>query len=183
MVSGLFLAVACLDGQALNELLLPQSRHIVGAVVDTEGKPVAGARIDHSNDRFQIHQTDANGGFVLDTQAPSIVIRKAGFRSELVRTQDATELRVTLRKLTGNQAFPACAKTGRYVGIEGWGTSFRFPMVPSVQGEQARPGCRLRRPKLLHRHGFGPERDQAWQRADVELRNANRSGRVAICHI
>jgi hypothetical protein len=53
MVSGLLLAVACLDGQGIRNLLLPQSRHIVGMVVDPEGKPVVEAQIYHSNDHRQ----------------------------------------------------------------------------------------------------------------------------------
>jgi hypothetical protein len=97
MVSGLFLAVASLHGQGIRDLLLPQSRHIVGTVVDPEGKPIPGARLDHSDYRLS-HQTDANGRFELDTQAPGIVIRKSGFQSQLVRTQDATEVQVSSQR-------------------------------------------------------------------------------------
>ena len=115
-------------------------------VVDSEGKPVAEARIEHSNDRRQANQTDANGRFELDTRAPIIVIRKAGFPGELVRTQDETELRVTLRKPTGNQTFPACSNNGQYEGIEGWAASFRFAMVSGInaskQGQDIDYGAR-----------------------------------------
>jgi hypothetical protein len=165
MVSGLLLAVAFLDGQGIRDLLLPQSRHIVGVVVDPEGKSIPEAPIDHTNDRRQLHQTDANGRFELDTQAPAIVIRKAGFQSELVRTQDATEIRVTLRKLTGARSFPACAATGQFEGIDGWGASFQFSKVPGVkasnQGQDIDYGARSyyvdtsQGPKGI-RHGSGP---------------------------
>jgi hypothetical protein len=77
MVSGLLLTVACLNAQGLRDLLLPENRHIVGTVVDPEGKPIPGAPLEHA-DYQQTHQTDSNGRFELDTQAPVIVIRKAG---------------------------------------------------------------------------------------------------------
>jgi hypothetical protein len=145
-VSGLFLAVAWINGQPISDLLLPQSHHIVGMVVDAEGKPVAEAQIEHSNDRRQAHQTDANGRFELDTKAPSIVIRKARFRSELVRTQDATEIRITLQKRTGNQLFPSCSRTVQYEGVNGWEPSFQFPKVAgitaSIQGNDSDYGAR-----------------------------------------
>jgi hypothetical protein len=164
IVSGLLLTVACLDGQGIRDLLLPQSRHIVGKVVDSDGRAIAEAQIDHSNDRRHAHQADANGRFELTTQAPAIVVRKAGFQSELVRTQDATEIQVTLRKLTGTRAFPSCSGTGQYEGINGWGASFQFLKVPGVtaseQGQDIDYGARSylidtsQGPKGI-RHGSG----------------------------
>jgi hypothetical protein len=165
IVSGMLLAMACLDAQGLRDLLLPQDRHIVGTVVDPEGKPIPEARLDHTNDRRQLHQTDANGRFDLDTQAPVIVIRKAGFQSELVLTQDATEIRVTLRKLTPTRPFPACSGTGPYEGINGSGASFQFSKLPGVtaskQGQDVDYGARSyyvdtdQGPKGIM-HGSGP---------------------------
>jgi hypothetical protein len=141
MVAGLVLAVACLNGQGMDLRLPGGYRHIVGTVVDPAGNPIPEARLDHTNDRRHVHQTDANGRFELDTQASGIVIRKAGFQSELVRTQDATEIRVTLRKLTGSRPFPSCSGTGQYEGIDGWDASFQFSTVPGVtagkQGQDA----------------------------------------------
>jgi hypothetical protein len=128
MLSALILTVSCLQGQPLGSLLLPEAHHIVGTVIDSEGKPVAEARIDHSNDHLKAHQTDPSGRFELDTRAPAIVIRKTGFRSELVRTPDAGGVRVTLRKLTDTKPFPSCSKTGAYVGIRGWEIHFSFKM-------------------------------------------------------
>lgn len=166
MVSGLLLAVACLDGQRLKDFRLPgDRRHVVGTVVDPDGKPVPEAHIDYSNDSRQLHQTDTNGGFELDTQAPAIVIRKAGFQSEWLRMQDATELRVILRKLTGTRTFPSCPVTGQFEGINGWGASFQFLKVPGVtagkQGRDADYGARSyyinasQGPKAIM-HGSGP---------------------------
>jgi hypothetical protein len=166
IASGLLLAVVCLEGQGRMDLRLPQDpRHIVGLVVDPEEKPVPEARLDHTNDNRQLHQTDTNGRFELNTQAPAIVIRKAGFQSELVQMQDATEVRVALRKLTGTRPFPSCSKTGPYEGISGWDASFQFSTVPGVtagkQGQDADYGMRRyyvdtnQGPKGIM-HGSGP---------------------------
>src|ERR1700730_4528131 len=106
IVIAVLLMVACMQAQTLQDLLLPQARHIAGVVVDPEGKPVVEARVDHSNDRRQANQPPPAGRFELDTRAPILVVRKAGFRSELVRTQDGTEVRVTLQKLS--EVFPTC---------------------------------------------------------------------------
>jgi hypothetical protein len=123
IAQGIILAVACSLGQPIQSLLLPQARHIVGTVVDAQGAKVAEARIEHSNDHRQEHLTNAAGRFELETRAPIVVIRKAGFRSELVRTKDATEVQVTLRKLSDSRPFPICSQAGPYEGIEGWGAS------------------------------------------------------------
>ena len=122
--------------QAFRDLLLPESQHLAGVVVDQEGNPVANAQIDHSNDRLKLHETDSQGRFTLDTKAPIVVVRKAGFRSELVRTQAPTELRITLQKLDGSRTFPICPSTGRFERIEGWGSSFQFPRVSGVKASQ-----------------------------------------------
>ena len=69
-------------------------------VVDQEGKPVVEARIDHTADGFRSHTTDAEGKFAVDPKAPLIAIRKAGYRSEIVRTQETlSDLRIILQKL------------------------------------------------------------------------------------
>ena len=67
IVAGVILSVACIQAQAFRELLLPQARHIVGVVVDPEGRPIAEANIDHSNDRRKAHQSDSDGKFELYT--------------------------------------------------------------------------------------------------------------------
>ena len=127
--------------RVLDDLLLPQPRHITGVVVASDGKPVAEARIDHSNYNGQSHQTDSNGRFELDTRAPILVVRKAGFRGEVLRTQDATEVRVVLQRLSPDLRFPPCSKTEEYVGIVGRGVSFRFRKIQgitaSTQGHDA----------------------------------------------
>jgi hypothetical protein len=130
IVAGVVLAVVGLRAQPYQEFLLPLSRHITGTVVDVNGKPVFEAQIGHTNDRRHTYQTDSEGRFELDTRAPILVVRKAGFGSELVRTQDATEVRVTLG--TENRVFPTCSGSGPFEGIDGWGASFQFPRTAGV---------------------------------------------------
>ena len=128
IVLQLILTVGCVRAQAS---LLPQARHIEGVVVDQEGKLVVEASIGHPNDFWQANQTDAAGRFEVDTRAPALVVRKAGFRSELVWTQDGAEVRVTLQRLS--EAFPICSNTGKYEGIVGWDASFQFPKTSGVK--------------------------------------------------
>ena len=139
LVIGVILTVVYLHAQPLQDLLLPQPRHITGVVIDAEAKPIANAHIDHTDDRRQAHQTDSEGRFELDTRAPVVIIRKSGFRSELVRTRDATKARITLEKLNENRLFPTCSNNEQYDGIDGWGASFQFPRVSGIiAGRQGR---------------------------------------------
>jgi hypothetical protein len=132
-------AAAPSQAQTFKELLLPQARHIAGVVVDPEGRPVADARIDHSNSSGQ-GLTDSEGRFELDTKAPFLVIRKVGFQSERVSTQkNGLGVRVVLRKLNQDRTLPSCSDAGKYVGIKGWASSLRFPRVSGVKvGPQGR---------------------------------------------
>lgn len=132
ILTGILGAVAVLHSQPVDRLLLPQARHIVGLVLDSEGRPIREAYVDHSGDRPWSRQTDSEGRFILDTRAPAFVIRKSGFHSELVRTRDAAELRITLRKLD-SKLFPTCPTAEGYVGIEGWESVFRFLPLRGVE--------------------------------------------------
>ena len=138
IVIGTILTAACAFAQPRQTLLLPEARHIIGVVVDERGMPVPEARIDHTNDRPYAHKTGADGKFDLDTVAPMIVIRKAGFRSQLILTQAESEIRVVLRKIEARQVFPVCSNAERYDAIEGWGASFRFPRIDGIKKAQGR---------------------------------------------
>src|SRR5437879_673780 len=80
IVAAILIATACLKAQKYSDLLLPKPLHIVGLVVDQEGKPIAEASIDHSGDHRRAYLTDTGGRFELDTRVPIVVIRKAGYR-------------------------------------------------------------------------------------------------------
>jgi hypothetical protein len=159
------LVAFCALAQTRRELLLPEPRYITGVVVDSGGAPVAEVSIDHTNDRQRAHQTSSTGQFALDTRAPALVFRKAGFRSEWVRTKDASQITVTMQKLTGRHELPICLSTGQYERIDGWGASFQFPLIPGVkasaQGQDIDYGVRnyyvhtKPGPKIVN-HGSGP---------------------------
>jgi hypothetical protein len=193
---GLIFAAVCTRAQPLQDLLLPQVQHIVGVIVDSDGTPVVGAAIDHSGDRLDAHQTDSSGRFEFNTRAPLLIIRKTGFRSELVHTQDATNIRVTLQKSTENRAFPTCSNTGLYDGIEGWEASFQFPRKPAVrasrQGKDIDYGSRTyyvktkNGPKgIMHGSGrlwtFGtPSDPDVWASVKYEEVTYDAGGRIVI---
>ena len=186
IVAGIVWAVALMQAQAYRDFLLPESRHIAGIVVDREGKPIANAHIDHTNDR-RGHRTDAAGRFELDTRAPILVIRKSGYRSELVHTRDAIEKKITLQQYGEKRAFPTCLKTLKtksYVGIEGWGGGFQFLRMSGVkvsrQGQDIDYGARdyyldtKSRPKrIMHGSGFNwslglPSSQNVWRSVKYE---------------
>jgi hypothetical protein len=132
IIIAIIAVMACTWAQPFQNLLLPEARHITGVVVDPDGKPVLEASIDHSNDYLHSYLTDADGRFELDTRAPVLVVRKAGFRSELVRTKEAT-VRVTLQRLSETRPFPMCSDTGKYCGSGNWGASFQFPKTSGIK--------------------------------------------------
>jgi hypothetical protein len=161
---GFALVAACTQGQPVRSLLLPEARHITGVVLDQDGKPVDGARIDHTADGFRAHATDADGKFAVDTKAPLIVIRKAGYRSEIVRTKEAvSDVQIILQKL--DAIFLLCTNSAQREGLQGWGAMFRFVKVPGViasnQGQDIDYGSIVyyvntkQGPKGIN-HGSGP---------------------------
>ena len=91
---------------------------ISGVVVDTEGKPIEGARIDHygplvavSPTRFNVKpgpaevRSAADGHFDVSTTKQAIVIRKPGFESQRILIKSDAEIRVVLKPIG---PAPAC---------------------------------------------------------------------------
>ena len=68
---------------------------VSGVVVDASGKPIAGVRIEHTGDHVA-HVTDSSGRFELQTVASAVVIRKVGFQSHFLRTEDGQNVRIVL---------------------------------------------------------------------------------------
>lgn len=146
IAGGILLINSCLLAQGFTDHLLPHPLHIAATVLDEEGNPVEAARVDHTDLPGRALETNSSGRFALDTRAPLIVIRKPGFRSEPVHTQDAGELTLTLHKAGGDRPFPTCLKGRPYEGIEGWSAAFQFPMISGVkaspQGQDIDYGAR-----------------------------------------
>lgn len=118
-------------GQADPTSLLSQPRHIEGLIIGRNGNPLMHAWIDDTGEGRHVHETDSQGRFAFDTRAPKLVARKAGFRSELLRTEDAKGVRVTLRALD-TPAFRGCSNK-QQLSLKGWGASFRFPKILAVK--------------------------------------------------
>ena len=135
LVAAALLLLTSARAQTLLDLRLSQARHIVGTVLDEQGKPVAEASIGHSDDRRHEFTTDSEGRFELSTRAPALVVRKAGYGSELIRTEHESNVRITLRRPAQKRTLPACRYTDLLVGIEGWGARLRLPRVPGVEAD------------------------------------------------
>ncbi len=129
------------------EILLPKAQAVAGIVVDADGKPVAGAHIDHSDVREQESLfTDDQGVFRVRTRAPAVVIRKLGFDGALIRTGPVGPLRVVLHAATGS--IPACHD--KCVGLDSPKSMFCFPAVAGVDVHgQGRMGESMSRAFLI----------------------------------
>jgi len=145
-VAAVLLTAVLLCAQAYRDLLLPQTRTFSGTVSDADGKPIIGARIEHSDNHLETVQTDATGKFNLHTRAPAVVIRKAGYRSQWLLTTDISEVPIKLRPGDSNAQIRVCPRAEPCESITGWGAEFCFPRVPGVtaspQGQDIDYGIR-----------------------------------------
>jgi hypothetical protein len=113
----------------------------------------------------------------------------------MVWTQEASEIRVTLQKLTGAQQLPTCSGTGGYYGIDGWGTSFYFPRTSGIndggQGQDIDYAARSYYVETGHgrkwiRHGggpmwgFGPSNQDVWRSVKYQETTYNVGGLTII---
>lgn len=85
--------------------------NVSGVVTDQSGKPIEGARIDHTGvavinapalsnaDSADVQKTDAAGRFKIKTQAPAIVIRKPGYESQRLFIKANATVHVVLRSI------------------------------------------------------------------------------------
>jgi len=85
-----------------------QWHKISGVVVDLEGKPIQGARIDHGGGSDYGASTPPDGRFTLRTTAPAVVVRKPGYYGyRLLTSGDATVRVVLQRANSGPNCKPA----------------------------------------------------------------------------
>jgi hypothetical protein len=128
------LAMAHLSAQPAQDLLLPESRHIFGIVVDSSGSPIPDAAVVYTGGPRV--DTNAEGRFELDTRAPQFIIVKPGYRGALVRTETTDAPRITLQRLKETMVFPTCPTTAGRVGLK-WGNA-RL-LFPKIRGMIAGP--------------------------------------------
>ena len=74
----------------------PTPRTISGVTVDSSGKPILQAWIDHTGKFRMTYFTDEKGRFEISTTAPAVVIRKAGFQSVRIPAENASNLSIVL---------------------------------------------------------------------------------------
>jgi hypothetical protein len=113
-------------------LLLPQPQHAEGQVVGEDGNPIAKVRLFHINISDDLI-TEANGRFSFDTLAPAFVAQRPGFQSVLVRTSDAHNIKIRLRKISGSASFPVCSDAKNSDRAPGWSGVFQIPKTPGAQ--------------------------------------------------
>jgi hypothetical protein len=112
-------------------LLLPFEQHVSGIVIDSSARPIAGASVQHAGEPNVEIVTDSSGHFELTTRVPAFVIRKVGFESAFVRTENAQSIRITLRQSQG--ALPKCLSKVPCSSVEGWACIFCFPHISGVK--------------------------------------------------
>ena len=122
-----------LFGQGLTSreaaLLLPDTQQASGIVSDSSGRPISGAVIQHLGRSNSDGTTDSSGHFEFSTRVPAFVIRKVGYESVLVRTENAHAIQITLKQ--SEAAIPACSSKS-VCTTAGWGTVFCFANIRGV---------------------------------------------------
>jgi hypothetical protein len=113
-------------------LLLTQPQHVTGQVVGEDGNPAAKVRLYHINVRGDL-VTGADGRFAFDTSAPTFVVQRPGFKSVFMRTSDASNLRILLRKIPRSARFPTCADANLSDREPGWRGVFQIPQTPDAK--------------------------------------------------
>jgi hypothetical protein len=111
--------------------LLPGALFVTGLVVDPDGRPLSGVRVDHHENRRKTVVTDSDGRFQLQTKAPALVLRKVGYRSHFIRTLAAKQARIVLEPFPGTPRF--CSVESPCESIVGWQAKFCFPKVEGVE--------------------------------------------------
>lgn len=113
-------------------LLLPQPQHVEGQVIGEDGNPIAKVRLFHIKGPADL-VTDSNGRFSFDTVAPAFVAQRPGFQSAFIRTNDAQNLQIVLRKIAGLTSFPVCSDASLSDRTPGWGGIFQIPQTPGAK--------------------------------------------------
>ncbi len=103
---------------------------LTGTVVDVDGKPIEGVRIDHVVFADSIKTTDGDGHFAVLPKGPAVVLRKLGYQSKFVPVNTSVELRLVLltdppKEFPACEGHPPCYSLG---GSEG----FCFPKLKHV---------------------------------------------------
>lgn len=105
-----------------------------GIVVDIDGKPVEGVRIDHASMQgFGDRSSDRDGHFVVGTSSRPVVFRKPGYQGQMIPPSSAANLRIVLKSAT--KEFPVCKTLRDYNGINDGTPGLYFPEVDGVSAD------------------------------------------------
>lgn len=143
------------DGPA--KLLLPTPAQVRGLVVDSAGNPIPEVRIDHIALTAAFATADRSGHFEFEAHGPSVVFRKKGWTSRLVRVSSSTgEIRVVLDRAGDSTPLPNCSKE------EPCGTAplgnFCFPKVHGVSAGDIVPTTDTLEQQFSIHSWLGPDR-------------------------
>jgi hypothetical protein len=143
------------DRPANLQLSMPVQVH--GVVVDSAGDPIPDVRVDHIALTADLAKADASGRFEFEAKGPSVVFRKKGSTSQLVRVSSlAGEMRVVLDRAKEPAPLPDCGKKER-CGTAPLG-NFCFPKVRGVGAEDTVPTIDTFEQQFSIRSWFGPDR-------------------------
>ena len=108
-------------------LLGSEPRVVRGVVVTETGAPIAGVCLDHYGAAYCGAQSDALGSFQIRTNAPLVLLRKAGYAPQVVKLAGKDDLRIAMP--AESRAAPPCSQKCDS-GIYG---TFCFPPVKGVK--------------------------------------------------
>jgi hypothetical protein len=120
------------DSSLNPSLLLPQSVHVKGQVVDEDGKPIAGVLAVHAKLNHDV-VTSNDGRIEFDTAAPAFVLQLPSYESARLQTMEATDFHVMLHKLPQGPSFRVCSAADLAAKIPGWSGIFQIPAVKGVK--------------------------------------------------
>ncbi|HWA95039.1 MAG TPA: carboxypeptidase-like regulatory domain-containing protein [Terracidiphilus sp.] len=139
VLAGLLVFTAFLAQTNTDSLLLPHPVHLFGTVVDPVGNPIQGAWFAHANQRDGKAESDSNGLFTFETNAPYIVIEKAGYRSQRIQTSGFHDSQIKLQPF--NDQFPKCGDTTSLVAVNDRVTEgLFFRKIPDIDSDKPNPG-------------------------------------------
>jgi hypothetical protein len=104
-----------------------------GTIVDIDGKPLEGVRMDHAAMQgFGGQTSDRDGHFVVATNGHPVVFRKPGYQGQMIPSSE-TDLRIVLKSAT--KEFPICRTLRAYNGINEGTPGLCFPDVDGVSAD------------------------------------------------
>lgn len=114
-----------------DDLLLKTSIQLSGTVTDSSGNPLSGVSIYHSGTRAFTPTTNDLGRFKIDTRAPAIVFRKAGFNAKYYRTEQDAVVNIALEPAA--DALKTCPSSSRCLSLDVFLAAFCLVKVHGVE--------------------------------------------------